>query len=121
VKLDRKELIARAIHDRSRRKDRTFVKPELRRDSNRLVESEVIWSTKREPLRAPLSKRLGDWNCPTKARCFWMKWETSHLRFSKVLRALQEREFERLGSTYTRKVMSLGSGNESRSGKDGCD
>ena len=60
---------------------------------------------KRARLRAPSARRLAASNSPTRGRCFWMRWEIFPVEIQpKLLRALQEREFERLGSTHTRKV-----------------
>src|SRR5467141_3718768 len=80
-----KELIARAIHDRGRRKDRTFVKLNCAAIPTGLLESELFGHEK----GTLFLDEVGD--IPIEIQ-------------PKLLRALQEREFERLGSTHTRKV-----------------
>jgi formate hydrogenlyase transcriptional activator len=55
-----KEVIARAIHDRGRPKDRTFVKLNCAAIPTGLLESELL-GTKRARSPEPLRKKSGDW------------------------------------------------------------
>ena len=61
---------------------------------------------KRERSPALLRKKSARYGTGgSRALCFWTKWSDIPLEIQpKLLRALQEREFERLGSTHTRRV-----------------
>jgi formate hydrogenlyase transcriptional activator len=99
-----KELIARAIHDRSRRKDRTFVKLNCAAIPTGLVESELFGHEKGAFTGAVIQK-IGRLELSDQGTLFLDEVGDIPLEIQpKLLRALQEREFERLGSTYTRKV-----------------
>ncbi len=76
-----KELIARAIHDHSRRKDRTFVNsivPLFQPVCSKANYSDM----RRARLLAPSVPRLAGWNLPTREHYSSMKSATSLLRFS---------------------------------------
>src|ERR1700726_2435937 len=99
-----KELIARAIHDRSRRKDRTFVKLNCAAIPTGLLESE-LFGHERGAFTGAISQKLGRLELADQGTLFLDEVGDIPIEIQpKLLRALQEREFERLGSTHTRKV-----------------
>jgi len=99
-----KELIARAIHDRSRRKDRTFVKLNCAAIPTGLLESE-LFGHERGAFTGAISQKLGRLELADEGTLFLDEVGDIPLEIQpKLLRALQEREFERLGSTRTKKV-----------------
>jgi formate hydrogenlyase transcriptional activator len=99
-----KELIARAIHDRSRRKDRTFVKLNCAAIPTGLLESE-LFGHERGAFTGAISQKVGRLELADLGTLFLDEVGDIPLEIQpKLLRALQEREFERLGSTRTKKV-----------------
>src|ERR1700683_3517846 len=99
-----KELIARAIHDRSRRKDRTFVKMNCAAIPTGLLESELFGHEK-GAFTGAIAQKLGRLELADQGTLFLDEVGDIPLEIQpKLLRALQEREFERLGSTRTRRV-----------------
>jgi formate hydrogenlyase transcriptional activator len=99
-----KELVARAIHDRSKRKDRTFVKLNCAAIPTGLLESELFGHEK-GAFTGAISQKIGRMELADQGTLFLD--EVGDIPFEvqpKLLRALQEREFERLGSTHTRRV-----------------
>jgi formate hydrogenlyase transcriptional activator len=99
-----KELIARAIHDRSRRKDRTFVKLNCAAIPSGLLESE-LFGHERGAFTGAISQKIGRLELADEGTLFLDEVGDIPLEIQpKLLRALQEREFERLGSTRTKKV-----------------
>ena len=99
-----KELIARAIHDRSRRKDRTFVKINCAAIPTGLLESE-LFGHERGAFTGAISQKIGRLELADQGTLFLDEVGDIPLDIQpKLLRALQEREFERLGSTHTKKV-----------------
>jgi len=99
-----KELIARAIHDRSRRKDRTFVKMNCAAIPTGLLESE-LFGHERGAFTGAISQKIGRLELADQGTMFLDEVGDIPLDIQpKLLRALQEREFERLGSTRTKKV-----------------
>ena len=99
-----KELIARAIHDRSRRKDRTFVKVNCAAIPTGLLESE-LFGHERGAFTGAISQKIGRLELADQGTLFLDEVGDIPLDIQpKLLRALQEREFERLGSTRTKKV-----------------
>ena len=99
-----KELIARAIHDRSRRKERTLVKLNCAAIPTGLLESELFGHEK-GAFTGAISQKIGRLELADRATLFLDEVGDIPSEIQpKLLRALQEREFERLGSTHTRKV-----------------
>ena len=99
-----KELIARAIHDRSRRKDRTFVKLNCAAIPTGLLESELFGHEK-GAFTGAIAQKVGRFELADQGTLFLDEVGDIPIEIQpKLLRALQEREFERLGSTHTRKV-----------------
>jgi len=99
-----KELIARAIHDRSRRKQRTFVKLNCAAIPSGLLESELFGHEK-GAFTGAISQKIGRMELADHGTLFLDEVGDIPIEIQpKLLRALQEREFERLGSTQTRKV-----------------
>jgi formate hydrogenlyase transcriptional activator len=99
-----KELIARAIHDRSRRKDRTLVKLNCAAIPTGLLESELFGHEK-GAFTGAISQKIGRLELADQGTLFLDEVGDIPVEIQpKLLRALQEREFERLGSTHTRKV-----------------
>src|SRR5437899_889818 len=99
-----KELIARAIHDRGRRKDRTFVKLNCAAIPTGLLESELFGHEK-GAFTGAITQKIGRLDLADQGTLFLDEVGDIPIEIQpKLLRALQEREFERLGSTHTRKV-----------------
>jgi formate hydrogenlyase transcriptional activator len=99
-----KELIARAIHDRSRRKERTFIKLNCAAIPTGLLESELFGHEK-GAFTGAINQKLGRMELADHGTLFLDEVGDIPTEIQpKLLRALQEREFERLGSTHTRKV-----------------
>jgi formate hydrogenlyase transcriptional activator len=99
-----KELIARAIHDHSRRKDRTFVKLNCAAIPTGLLESE-LFGHERGAFTGAISQKIGRLELADQGTLFLDEVGDIPIEIQpKLLRALQEREFERLGSTQTKRV-----------------
>jgi len=99
-----KELIARAIHDRSKRKDRTFVKLNCAAIPTGLLESE-LFGHERGAFTGAISQKIGRLELADQGSLFLDEIGDIPIEIQpKLLRALQEQEFERLGSTHTKKV-----------------
>ena len=99
-----KELIARAIHERSRRKDRTFVKLNCAAIPTGLLESE-LFGYEKGAFTGAITQKIGRLELADQGTLFLDEvGDIPNEIQPKLLRTLQEREFERLGSTHTRKV-----------------
>ncbi|CAN5855299.1 hypothetical protein BH20PSE1_BH20PSE1_19300 [soil metagenome] len=99
-----KELIARTIHTLSQRKDKVLVKLNCAAIPNDLVESELFGHEK-GAFTGALSRRLGRFELADRGTLFLD--EVGELPLAvqtKLLRVLQEGEFERVGGSETRKV-----------------
>ena len=99
-----KELIARAIHNLSARRQRTFVKVNCAAIPTGLIESELFGHEK-GAFTGAISQKIGRFELADKGTLFLDEIGDIPLELQpKLLRVLQEREFERLGSTRTVKV-----------------
>ena len=99
-----KELIARAVHEHSRRKARTFVKLNCAAIPTGLLESELFGHEK-GAFTGAISQKIGRLELADQGTLFLDEVGDIPIEIQpKLLRALQEREFERLGSTHTKKV-----------------
>ena len=99
-----KELIARAIHNLSPRRERTFVRLNCAAIPSGLVESELFGHEKGAFTGALMQKR-GRFELADRGTLFLDEIGDISLELQpKLLRALQEHEFERLGSTKTIRV-----------------
>jgi formate hydrogenlyase transcriptional activator len=99
-----KELIARAIHERSRRRDRTLVKLNCAAIPSGLLESE-LFGHERGAFTGAIAQKIGRLELAHQGTLFLDEVGDIPIEIQpKLLRALQEREFERLGSTRTLSV-----------------
>jgi formate hydrogenlyase transcriptional activator len=99
-----KELIARALHDLSPRKPRTFVKLNCAAIPTGLLESELFGHEK-GAFTGAITQRVGRFELANGGTLFLDEVGDIPLELQpKLLRALQEQEFERLGSTRTVRV-----------------
>ena len=99
-----KELIARALHDLSPRCERTFVKLNCAAIPTGLLESELFGHEK-GAFTGAISQKVGRFELAHQGTLFLDEVGDIPLELQpKLLRALQEQEFERLGSTRTVRV-----------------
>ncbi len=99
-----KEVFARAIHNLSRRRDRTFVKINCAAIPAGLLESELFGHEK-GAFTGALAQRAGRFELAHHGTLFLDEVGDIPLELQpKLLRALQEQEFERLGGTRTLRV-----------------
>ena len=99
-----KELVARAIHERSRRNARTFVELNCAAIPTGLLESE-LFGHERGAFTGAVTQKIGRLELADQGTLFLDEVGDIPIEVQpKLLRALQEREFERLGSSRTKKV-----------------
>jgi formate hydrogenlyase transcriptional activator len=96
-----KELIARAVHDLSARRDHAFVKCNCAAIPTGLLESELFGHEK-GAFTGAVAQRMGRFELAHRGTIFLDEIGETPLELQpKLLRVLQEREFERLGSSRT--------------------
>jgi formate hydrogenlyase transcriptional activator len=99
-----KEMLARAIHKLSPRRDHTFVRLNIAALPASLIESE-LFGYERGAFTGAASAKIGRLELANRGTLFLDEAGDIPVEVQpKLLRALQEREFERLGSTRTQRV-----------------
>lgn len=99
-----KELIARALHNLSNRRERTFVKLNCAAIPTGLLESELFGHEK-GAFTGAIATKIGRFELADRGTIFLDEVGEIPLELQvKLLRVLQEQEFERLGSTRTMRV-----------------
>jgi transcriptional regulator with GAF, ATPase, and Fis domain len=99
-----KELIAHAIHDLSPRWDRSFVKLNCAAIPSGLLESELFGHEK-GAFTGAIARKVGRFELADQGTLFLDEVGDISLELQvKLLRVLQEQEFERLGGIHTQKV-----------------
>ena len=99
-----KELIARAIHNLSSRRDRSYVRMNCAAIPSGLLESE-LFGHERGAFTGALMQRKGRFELADRGTLFLDEIGDISLELQpKLLRAVQEQEFERLGSGRTHRI-----------------
>jgi formate hydrogenlyase transcriptional activator len=99
-----KEVIARAIHENSKRSGRSFIKVNCAAIPSGLLESE-LFGAERGAFTGAVTRKIGRIELADGGTLFLDEiGEILPSLQPKLLRVLQEQEFERLGGTYTLKV-----------------
>src|SRR2546423_423134 len=99
-----KELIARALHNRSSRRDRPFVRVNCAAIPSGLLESE-LFGHERGSFTGAIARKIGRFEMAHGGTIFLDEIGDIPAELQpKLLRVLQEQEFERLGSTQTIRV-----------------
>ena len=93
-----KELVARAIHRKSQRKDKQFIEVNCAAIPNELIESELFGHEKGS-FTGAVSQRIGKFELANKGTIFLDEvGDMSHQAQAKVLRAIEDGKIERVGS-----------------------
>jgi formate hydrogenlyase transcriptional activator len=99
-----KELVARAIHNRSSRRNRPFIRVNCAAIPLGLLESE-LFGHERGAFTGAIARKIGRFELAHGGTIFLDEIGDIPLELQpKLLRVLQEQEFERLGSTQTTRV-----------------
>jgi len=99
-----KELVARAVHDMSPRAKEAFIEVNCAAIPEELIESELFGHEK-GAFTGAVSRRIGKFELADGGTLFLDEvGDMSHSAQAKVLRVLQESQFERVGGTETRHV-----------------
>jgi len=99
-----KELLARAIHNRSSRRDKPFVRVNCAAIPSGLLESE-LFGHERGAFTGAIARKIGRFELANGGTLFLDEIGDIPPELQpKLLRVLQEQEFERLGSTQTTRV-----------------
>jgi formate hydrogenlyase transcriptional activator len=99
-----KELIAHAIHTHSRRRERPFIKLNCAAIPLGLLESE-LFGHERGAFTGAVAQKIGRFEAANGGTIFLDEIGDIPLELqAKLLRVLQEQEFERLGSTHTHRM-----------------
>jgi len=99
-----KELIARAIHNQSNRRDRPFVKVNCAAIPTELLESE-LFGHERGSFTGAVAQRIGRFEAANGGTLFLDEIGDMPVQLqAKLLRAVQEQEIERVGGTRTIQV-----------------
>jgi formate hydrogenlyase transcriptional activator len=99
-----KELVAHALHKRSARRDRPFVRVNCAAIPSGLLESE-LFGHERGSFTGAIAQKIGRFELANGGTLFLDEIGDIPLELQpKLLRVLQEQEFERLGSTRTLRV-----------------
>ncbi|NLI78165.1 MAG: sigma-54-dependent Fis family transcriptional regulator [Candidatus Riflebacteria bacterium] len=99
-----KELVAHAIHSLSTRKDGAFIRVNCAALPETLIESE-LFGFERGAFSGALARRLGKFELADRGTIFLDEiGDMSVATQTKILRILQEKEFERLGGQHVIKV-----------------
>jgi len=99
-----KELVAHAVHNRSSRRDRPFVRVNCAAIPSGLLESE-LFGHERGSFTGAIARKIGRFELANGGTIFLDEIGDIPLELQpKLLRVLQEQEFERLGSTQTMRV-----------------
>ncbi len=99
-----KELIARAVHQQSQRRSKPFVAVNCAAISKNLIESE-LFGHERGAFTGAVEKHIGKFELANTGVLFLDEIGSLRLEMqAKLLRVLQEREFERVGGTKTIRI-----------------